>query len=165
MRRKSGWTAENGSVPTTTMTPPPADLRRSGGSDGATGYTLDAEGRVTAIANNSYSETLSFAANGLVAEKTTSVAYGGEKFVQRMEYDYGDRRFDGGDMRGEQPVAVHGAFLRDVRLRPQRQCHDDKPRIPGGAGGCNRIRGQPREPHRRLIVASDGGICAAVCRG
>ena len=68
-------------------------VRRSGGSDGATGYTLDAEGRVTAIANNSYSETLSFAANGLVAEKTTSVAYGGEKFVQRMEYDYGDRRF------------------------------------------------------------------------
>ena len=68
-------------------------VRRRGGSDGATGYTLDAEGRVTAIANNSYSETLSFAANGLVAEKTTSVAYGGEKFVQRMEYDYGDRRF------------------------------------------------------------------------
>ena len=68
-------------------------VRRSGGSDGATGYTLDAEGRVTAIANNSYSETLSFAANGLVAEKTTSVAYGGEKFVQRMEYGYGARRF------------------------------------------------------------------------
>ena len=68
-------------------------VRRRGGSDGATGYTLDAEGRVTAIANNSYSETLSFAANGLVAEKTTSVAYGGKKFVQRMEYDYGDRRF------------------------------------------------------------------------
>ena len=68
-------------------------VRRRGGSDGATGYTLDAEGRVTAIANNSYSETLSFAANGLVAEKATSVAYGGEKFVQRMEYDYGDRRF------------------------------------------------------------------------
>ena len=68
-------------------------VRRSGGSDGTTGYTLDAEGRVTAIANNSYSETLSFAANGLVTEKTTSVAYGGEKFVQRMEYDYGDRRF------------------------------------------------------------------------
>lgn len=44
-------------------------VRRSGGSDGATGYTLDAEGRVTAIANNRYSETLSFAANGLVAEK------------------------------------------------------------------------------------------------
>ena len=68
-------------------------VRRRGGSDGATGYTLDAEGRVTAIANNNYSETLSFAANGLVTEKTTSVAYGGEKFVQRMEYDYGDRRF------------------------------------------------------------------------
>ena len=68
-------------------------VRRSGGSDGATGYTLDAEGRVTAIANNSYSESLSFAANGLVTGKTTSVAYGGEKFVQRMEYDYGDRRF------------------------------------------------------------------------
>ena len=68
-------------------------VRRRGGSDGATGYTLDAEGRVTAIANNSYSETLSFAANGLVTEKTTSVAYGGEKFVQRMEYGYGARRF------------------------------------------------------------------------
>ena len=67
-------------------------VRRRGGSDGATGYTLDAEGRVTAIANNSYSETLSFAANGLVTEKTTSVAYGGEKFVQRMEYGYGARR-------------------------------------------------------------------------
>ena len=132
-------------------------VRRRGGSDGATGYTLDAEGRVTAIANNSYSETLSFAANGLVTEKNTSVAYGGEKFVPPLP--------DGGDMRGEQPVAVYGTFLRDVRLRPQRQCHDDKPRIPGGAGGCNRIRGQPREPHRRLIVASDGGICAAVCRG
>ena len=68
-------------------------VRRRGGSDGATGYTLDAEGRVTAIANNSYSETLSFAANGLVTEKNTSVAYGGEKFVQRMEYGYGARRF------------------------------------------------------------------------
>ena len=68
-------------------------VRRRGGSDGATGYTLDAEGRVTAIANNNYSETLSFAANGLVTEKTASVAYGGEKFVQRMEYGYGARRF------------------------------------------------------------------------
>lgn len=70
---------------------------KRGGSGGDETYVLDVQGRILTVDGKNIKESLSYIANGMVAEKTTKVPYEDDTVGSGMEYRYDEQGFMSGE--------------------------------------------------------------------